>query len=473
MSQESAPMPRKLTRLGASDAHRARVHDVIVGGAHTYSKGDDQFPRLAPAAIARGKGGRVWDIDGNEYVDVALGLGSVSLGHAYEPVLAAVRAELENGVNFQRPSPLELELGEMFLALTPGHDRIKYAKNGSNVTTAAVKLARAFTGRPRVVFPMSHPFFSFDDWFIGSTAIHAGCPDPVRWLSLRYDARDPGTLEALFKAHPGEIACVITEPQELTDHDPAIYAEAGRIARRHGALFVVDEMLSGLRAGLPGTYPLLGLEPDMATWGKATANGFSFCALTGRREVMELGGIRQQERPRVFLLSSTHGGETHSLAAAIATLKAYREHDVIGRLHAHVDHIAQGVRRSIAAAGLDGLIEAHVAKWRIMFVFRDKARAASAEMRTLMLQEMIGRGVLYQGAFLPCFSHTREDLDHVLRAFDASVQVYRQAIDHGVDNLLVGEAARPVFRKYVGCRMACPADPCPNEATCRGSATTA
>ena len=458
---------RTVSNFARADTYRARVHDVIVGGAHTYSKGDDQFPRLAPASIARGKGGRVWDLDGNEYVDVTLGLGSVGLGHAYEPVLAAVRAELENGVNFQRPSPLELELGERFLALTPGHDRIKYAKNGSNVTTAAVKLARAYTGRPRVAFPLSHPFFSFDDWFIGATTIDAGCPDPVKWLSVRYDARDPGTLEALFKQHPGEIACVITEPQELTDHDPAIYAEAGRIARRHGALFIVDEMLSGLRAGLPGTYPTIGLEPDMATWGKATANGFSFCALTGRKEVMELGGIHQRSAPRVFLLSSTHGGETHVLAAALATLDAYQKDDVVGRLHAHVKRVAEAARASIAAHGLDGYIEPHVASWRVVFVFKDKARQASAELRTLMLQEMIGRNVLYQGVFLPCYTHTDADIAHVIAAFDASCRVYRQALDHGVENLLVGEAARPVFRKYVGCRTACPARPCPHEASCK------
>ena len=264
---------------------------MIFGGAHTYSKGDDQFPRLATAAIGRGKNGHVWDVDGNGYVDCSLGLGSVSLGHAYEPVSGRWRS-FGTGRQFQRPSPLEFEVGRAFLALCPGMDRIKFAKNGSNITTAAVKLARAFTRRPRVAIPASHPFFSFDDWFIGTTQIHAGVPDPIRGLSLRYDTRNPETLDQLFRRYPGEIACVITEPEELTPIDRELIREANRIARRHGAVFILDEMLSGFRAGLPGSYTEYGFEPDLTTWGKAIGNGFSFCALAGRADIMELGGIR-------------------------------------------------------------------------------------------------------------------------------------------------------------------------------------
>lgn len=455
--------PRTVTNFVSSDRYRERVHKVIVGGAHTYSRGDDQFPALSPAAIARGKGGRVWDLDDNEYIDCTLGLGAVSLGHAYEPVLAAVREQLELGAGFQRPAALELDLAEEFLALTPGMDRIKFAKNGSNVTTAAVKLARAYTGRELVAFPKNHPFFSFDDWFIGSTSIHSGIPDGIRRFSLTYDSTDPDTLAELFAKYPGEIACVITEPEEMLPASPEAVRAIEVIAKRGGAVFIVDEMITGFRAGLPGSYVKLGLTPDIVTWGKASGNGFSFCALTGRAEIMDLGGIKQTSRPRVFLLSSTHGGEAHSLAAARAVIREYQAKDVIGHHHRLVSAVAQGVQRAVEKHGLGGAIELYPAPWRIFFSCKDADGQVSLPFRTLLLQEMIGRGILFQGVFLPCFSHTDEDAASIVEAFDQSFAVYAHALKHGLDQHLVGDAIRPVFRKYVSCDRVCAESPCEHE----------
>jgi glutamate-1-semialdehyde 2,1-aminomutase len=441
--------PRPVAKFDRSDDYRARVHDFIVGGSHTYSKGDDQFPALSPAAIARGKDGRVWDLDGNEYVDCALALGAISLGHAYEPVLAAVRAQLELGAAFQRPASIELELAEEFLALTPGMDRIKYAKNGSNVTTAAVKLARAYTGRELIAFPGNHSFYSFDDWFIGSTAVNSGVPDGIRRFSVTYDSTKPETLQALFQSYPGQIACVITEPEEVLDSPPGAIRAVEKITKAHGAVFIVDEMVTGFRSGLPGAYVGLGLQPDLVTWGKAAGNGFSFCALTGRAEIMDLGGIKQSSQPRVFLLSSTHGGEAHTLAAALAVVRAYRTQDVIGHQHRLVARVAAGMRDLVARHKLEGAIEIHASPWRVVLVCRDSEGVASLPLRTLLMQEMIGRNVLFQGVFMPCLTHTSEDVIRVLAAFDQSCAVYRHALRHGIDGILVGESTRPVFRKFV------------------------
>ena len=461
--------PRTVTRFARSDDYRATVHQLITGGAHTYSKGDDQFPTLAPAAIARGKGGRVWDLDGNDYVDCALGLGSVTLGHAYEPVLAQVRQELELGVNFQRPAAIELELAQALMAAIPGAERVKFAKNGSTATTAAVKLARAFTGRDLVAFPLNHPFYSYDDWFIGQGQVSAGVPSATRPLSVTYDSSRPETLAALFKAHPGAIAAVITEPEEAIPIVADAIREVERLARQHGAVFILDEIVTGFRAGFPGAFRHIGLKPDLVTWGKGAGNGFSFCALTGRADIMDLGGIKQREHPRVFLISTTNGGEAHALAAGLAVLNEYRSKDVIGHLRHVVDRVLAAVRSSIGANGLSGAIEAHASSWRIVFVCRDGGGAVSLGFRTLLMQEMIGRGVLFQGVVLPCFSHDDKDIARIAAAFDAACQVYRLALDRGLARYLVGEAVRPVFRRYNGCRQSCPAEPCPHQAVCRAA----
>lgn len=454
---------RTTVRFERSRAFREEVHNFVAGGAHTYSKGDDQFPELAPAAITRGTGSHVWDLDGNEYVDCGLALGSVSLGHAYEPVLEAVREQLALGANFQRPATIELEFAREFCATVPGAERVKFAKNGSTLTSAAVKLARAYTGRDLVAFPGNHPFYSYDDWFIGTTICNSGVPQAYRELSLTYNSTDPATLRGLFEKYPGQIACIITEPTELTFTPSAELLEVQELARQHGAVFIVDEMVTGYRAGFPGAVTELGLEPDMVTWGKAIGNGFSFCALTGRKQLMDLGGILQTDGPRVFLASTTHGAETHAIAAARATLAEYKRHDVIGHHRRVVAAIAQGMRAAVVRRGLSDILEIHSLPWRVATICRDVERRISAELRTLLLQEMIGRGVLFQGVFLPCYSHSDNDVEKIIQAFDESCEVYGAAAGSKVADYLVGPAARPVFRRYNQCTAACVPGPCVHE----------
>lgn len=239
------------------------------------------------------------------------------------------------------------------------------------------------------------------------------------------------------------------------------------LTRRHGALFIVDEMVTGYRAGWPGACAAQGLTPDLITWGKAIGNGFSFCALTGRADVMDLGGIVQTEAPRVFLISTTHGGEAHAVAAARAVLHEYKTRDVLGHQGRMVAEVAHGMRGAVAAHRLQPFLEVHASPWRIVAVTRDAEEKVSLAFRTLVMQEMIGRGVLFQGAFMPCYSHTSADVTQILQAFDAACGVYREALDHGVDKFLVGPPVRPVFRKYNGCLQVCPATPCPLERGCR------
>jgi glutamate-1-semialdehyde aminotransferase len=328
-------------------------------------------------------------------------------------------------------------------------------------------LARAFTGRDYVAFPKSHPFFSFDDWFIGSTLTRAGIPSASLKMSLRYDFNDPDSLARLFKEFPDQIACVITEPEEINPGPPDFLRAVQDITRANGAIFILDEMVTGFRAGFPGYYTEHGLTPDLTTWGKGIGNGFSFCALAGRADIMDLGGIKQKPDPRVFLLSSTHGGEAHSLAAARVVIDIFKTQDVIGRHRQIISELADGMKRLITARNLESHVQLWVSSWRIIVLTLDVNGKADSTLRTLFCQEMIGHGVLTQGSFLPCFTHTDADIAQILLGFEKACDVLNYAIQHGVDDLLVGPAARPVFRKYNGCTEICPATPCPNEQRCK------
>jgi glutamate-1-semialdehyde aminotransferase/spore coat polysaccharide biosynthesis protein SpsF (cytidylyltransferase family) len=448
---------RNITNFEASNGYRNSIHDLIPGGGHTYSKGDDQFPELSPAAIAYGKGSHLWDIDGNEYLDCSMGLTSVSLGHGYKPVVDRIKEELDRGVNFQRPSVLEKEMAETFLALVPQHDMVKFAKNGSIVTTAAVKLARAFTGRKLVAFPGDHPFYSYDDWFIGTTPCNKGVPQETTNLSVTFTSYDIESLKKLFEAYPGQIACIITEPEKnsygdraLTDEEIGKFLkEAIALAHANGALFIADEMITGFKTAFPGSMSKYGIEPDMATWGKGIGNGFSFCALTGTKSIMELGSITRTGEEKVFLISTTHGGETNAIAAALATIKEFKEKNVLQHLHQIGDKLVELTKHLVQNHGLEKNVDVFDCNWMPAFAFKDGNGKVCQGFRTLFMQEMIKRGVLFQGFFVPCFSHTEDDIYYFAKAFDESLEVYKQALVDGYEKYLVGSPAKAVFRKIL------------------------
>ena len=448
MATKATPTLQRITNFERSDEHRSVIHDLIPGGAHTYSKGDDQFPVHSPAAITHGKGAYCWDLDGNKYLDTLMGLTSVSLGHAYEPVLARVREELEKGANFSRPSIIEREMAERFLALVPQHDMIKYAKNGSVVTTAAIKLARAYTGRQLVARTAEHPFYSYDDWFIGSTACDFGVPPQVKDMTVTFKHNDLADLERMFNQYPGQIACIIGEPEKWQVVEPDFYQKAIALAHKHGALWIMDEMITGFKTDYPGSIKRLNAEPDMATWGKGIANGFSFCALTGKKEVMQLGGINREGEKKLFLVSTTHGGETHAIAAGLATMDVFESEPVIEHNHTIGDRFITGVNAILQRRNLNDYFQLTGFNWSVGLIVKNQQKQPCMDYRTLFMQEMIARGVLYQGILSPCYSHTNDDIDFMLQAFDESCEVFERALEDGVHKHLVGPSIKPVFRQF-------------------------
>ncbi|UYO42120.1 glutamate-1-semialdehyde 2,1-aminomutase [Rhodopseudomonas palustris] len=423
-----------------------RAHHLIPGGAHTYAKGDDQFPVSAPAFLQSGEGCHVWDTDGNKYVEYGMGLRAVTLGHAYRPVIDAVHRQMLLGCNFTRPATIELECAETFLDLIQTADMVKFAKNGSDATSAAIRLSRAFTGRDYVARCGDQPFFSVDDWFIGSTPMASGIPSAVRGLTLQFKYNDISSLKKLFAEHPGQIACVIMEAATAVEPAPGHLQSVQSLCRAEGALFVLDEMITGFRWNLRGAQEEYGLAPDLSTFGKGMGNGFSVSALAGRREIMELGGIHH-DRQRVFLLSTTHGAETHSLAAAIKTMQIYRDENVIDYLYRQGDRLRLGVQKEIAALGLEDYFEILGRSSNLIYATRDQERRPSQLFRTLFLQEIIKRGLIAP-SLVVSYSHTDTDIDRSIDIIGDSLRIYRRALENGVDCYLTGRPVKPVFREY-------------------------
>jgi len=423
-----------------------KFNDLIPGGCHTYAKGDDQYPQFMPAYIARGKGCHVWDIDGNEYIEYGMGLRTVTLGHAFEPVVEAARRQMLLGSNFVRPARIELECAEEFLSIIDGAEMVKFCKDGSDATSGAVKLARAFTGRDMVAICGDHPFFSVDDWFIGSTAISAGIPECVKELTVKFRYNDPASVRELFAGYPRKIAGVILEAEKTEPPKDGFLHELQRIAHENGALFILDEMITGFRWHFGGAQKKYGIVPDLSTFGKALANGFALSALAGRRDIMERGGLHH-DKERVFLMSTTHGAENHALAAALATMRFYKDNPVIETLYAQGHKLAEGINRASKELSLAEHVSIIGPDCCSVYTTRDEEKKPSQPFRTLFLQETMKRGLLMPSSIVS-YSHSDEDIATTVERIAEALVVYRKALNEGIGKYLEGQPVRPVYRKY-------------------------
>ncbi len=420
-----------------------RLRKTIPGGGHTYAKGADQYPESCPGVIARGSGSHVWDVDGNEFIEYGMGLRAVTLGHAYPSVVAAVRDSLELGTNFTRPAKMELDCAERFLELIDGAEMVKFTKDGSTAGTAALKLARAFTGRDLVAICSDHPFFSYDDWFICTTTMDGGIPQAVRSQTLRFSYNDADSLRGLFEQHPDGIAAVFLEPARVADPAPGFLERVQGLCREHGAVLVFDEMITGFRWHPGGGQKLYGVVPDLSVFGKAMANGFSLSALCGKRALMRLGS-REREQDDVFLLSTTHGAETPALAAAMATMEVYRSEPVVEHLHRQGERLRAGVEGAARRHGLEAYFQIHGRACNLLFGTKDRDGKPSQAIRTLFLQELLRRGVLAP-SFVVSYSHSDADIDRTIDVVDQALAVYARALADGVERYLEGRPSRTVF----------------------------
>lgn len=435
-----------ITDFSESEKLQERFHKAIPGGAHTYAKGDDQFPEGMPLYVTRGMGCHVWDRNGNEYIEYGMGLRAVSLGHAYAPVIEAAHSQMLLGSNFVRPATIELECAEAFLEAVPSAEMVKFGKNGSDATSAAIKLSRAYTGRDLVAICAEHPFFSVDDWFIGSTQMSAGIPRIIRDLTVKFHYNDPESLKDLFALYPGRIACVILEAEKDVPPQADFLHRVRKMCHDEGTVFIIDEMINGLRLHVAGGHGYHNVDPDLSAFGKALGNGFSISALAGKREIMQLGGL-QHSGERVFLMSLTHGAETHCLAAARAILQIYRTQPVVETLWKQGERLARGVTRAVTELGLGRFFATLGRPCCMVYATRDHEGKPSQLFRTLFLQETIRRGLLAP-SFVVSYSHTDDDIDRTIQIVHEALSVYRNALDEGIAKYLPGRPVKPVFRPF-------------------------
>ena len=438
---------KKATEAFSYMNYSERLNKVIPGGAHTYSRGDDQYPLNAPQILKKGQGAYVWDPDGKKYLDYGMALRAITVGHGYKRIADAAIKQIDYGNNLTRASLVELEAAEAMVELIDGADMIKFAKNGSTVTSAAVKLARAYTGKKYIVRCLQHPFFSFDDWFIGDTPITKGIPEEISSLTLNFNFNDINSLENLFNKYSDQIACVILEPATPVEPKDNFLHKVKDLCHKNNAVFILDEMITGFRWDLKGAQHYYNITPDLCTFGKGMANGFSVAALMGKREIMELGGIKNEGMERLFLVSTTHGAEMCGLGALIETIKVYQELNVVDHLWNYGRKLIDGMNSISKDLGINNYFYVEGVPVSPNYVVKDREGNVSLPLRTLFSQEMITNNVLMPWIAIS-YAHTEEELNYTLEATRKSLQVVKKAIQEGTEKYLMGDPIKPVFRKF-------------------------
>ncbi len=428
--------PRKVS-LEHGRALKERALERIPGCSQTFSKGPTQFVQgAAPPFAVRGKGCRLWDADGNEYLDCGMALGAVILGYSDEEVNEAVRAQLGAGTIFTLPHPLEVEVAEALCGAFPWAEMARFGKNGSDVTSGAVRLARAVTGREVIAACGYH---GWQDWYIGTTTRARGVPESVKRLTAPFQYNRIESLERIFAEHPRSVAAVIMEPVGIAEPEGGFLSRVRELCRREGALLIFDEVLTGFRFGLGGAQSRFGVQPDLSCVGKAVANGFPLSAIVGPRALLK-------EFEEIFF-SFTFGGETLSLAAAKATLARIQRDDVAGQIGREGERLRDGYNVLAGHLGLEKVTQCVGMGPRTVAEFHGKDERGSLALKSLFQQECIRRGVLFTGYHLPSWSHGEAEVDQILHVYHSAMRVLEEAVEkNDVENRLVGKPVEPVFR---------------------------
>jgi glutamate-1-semialdehyde aminotransferase len=402
-------MPNKY-RYSASQKMLERARKVIPLGSQTFSKSYQQFPEgAAPLFLSHGKDGHVWDVDGNEYVDMINGLLPVVLGYGDPDVDAAIKAQMDKGISFSLATEIEIEVAELLTEIIPCAEMVRFGKNGSDATTGCIRVARAATGRERIIACGYH---GWHDWYVGATVRNKGVPKCVGDQVSKIPFNDIDLIRSTFQAYPDEIAAVIMEPMGSAMPAPGYLEDVKKLVHAEGAVLIFDEIITGFRFSLGGAQTLCGVTPDLAAFGKAMGNGMPIAAVVGRADLMA-------EMEEIFF-SSTFGGEALSLAAAKAVIQKMRTEPVIETIWKTGGVLMENIRSSLSAHALQNVISlGGAAPWSLIG-FSDSGNTAKEATKTTFIREMLAQGVLMAASNNISYAHTDEDIDMVSSAYDAA-----------------------------------------------------
>lgn len=415
----------------------ARAEASIPLGSQTFSKSRTHYPMgVSPYFIQKAKGARAWDLDGNEYVDFVSSLCSVNLGYADADVNDAVKNQLDEGVIFSLPHPLETLVAEKMKEMIPCAEKVRFGKNGSDATAGAIRVARAATGRDHVLVCGYH---GWQDWYIGSTARNKGVPAATRSLTHSIPYNDLDAARKALEERRGQVAALILEPMNVFWPKKGYLEGLRELTREHGVVLVFDETITGFRYAKGGAQELFGVTPDLATFGKGLANGFPLSAVAGRADLMK-------EMEEIFF-SFTFGGETASLSAALATMEKIQKQPVIETMTSQGKRILEGLDGLIKKHGCGDFLETGGHPTWSFFIVKDKAPYTAWQIKTLYFQEMFARGVLTVGSHNLSYSHGDAEVAHLLKAYDEVLPILRSAVlENKLETLLVCKPLEPLFK---------------------------
>jgi glutamate-1-semialdehyde 2,1-aminomutase len=419
-----------------SDELYKKALDLIPCVTQTLAKGPTQFIKgIAPKYLSHGKGSHVWDIDGNEFIDFNMGIGPLSLGYTNDKVDNAIKRQLEDGITFSLMHPLEVEVAELIRQIIPNAESIRYSKTGADITSAAVRVARAYTGREKVLCCGYH---GWHDWYISVTDRNKGIPEANKDLTFTFNYND---IQSVIHSIDSETACVILEPFVFEEPEDNFLQKLRDVCTENRTLLIFDEMWTGFRIALGGAQEYFGVDADLACFSKAVANGMPIAILTGRKDVMQLF-----EKDVFFF--TTFGGEALSLASAKATIEEIRDKNVPSYLAKQGKKLKDGYNKIVEELVID-YSKCKGFDCRSIITFdATKSGQNPLEMKSLVQQEMIKRGILWGGFHNMCFSHSDEDVEYTLKAYREVLPILKEAVDkQDVKGFLKGEPVEPVFRK--------------------------